>query len=414
MRVLFIHQNFPGQFKHLAPAIAAEPANEVVCIGEDGAIARLGPPPARLRFVGYAAPRGAGEGTHHYLRSTEAGVRRGQAVVRRLLELKAEGFVPDVVVAHPGWGEALFVKDVFPATRLLVYLEFFYRAEGSDVGFDPEFPASPDDLFKLRIRNTVQLIAMEQADAGLSPTHWQRAQYPAFFRDRIRVVHDGIDTAVVAPSAEARFALPDGSELAPGDEVVTYVARNLEPYRGFHSFMRALPALLDARPNARVVIVGGDEVSYGRQPPEGKTYRAIHEAAIADHPGRARVHFLGKLPYARYLDLLRVSRAHVYLTYPFVLSWSAMEAMACGCSLVASRTAPVEEAMTDGVNARLVDFFDPAGIAAALVAILDGSDDDRARRARARADAIAQYDLRGACLPQLLQLVRNLAAGRAA
>ncbi|WP_028312407.1 glycosyltransferase family 4 protein [Derxia gummosa] len=412
MRVLFIHQNFPGQYKHLAPALAADPENEVVCIGEEGAIARLGPPPARLRFIGYPAPRGAGEGTHHYLRSTEAGVRRGQAVTRKLMDLKAAGWLPDVVLVHPGWGESLFIKDVFPATKLCVYLEFFYRPEGSDVGFDAEFPTSLDDVFKLRMRNTVQLVSMEQADIGLSPTHWQRAQYPAWMRERIRVIHDGIDTAVVAPSADAGFELPDGRTLRPGDEVITYVARNLEPYRGFHSFMRALPAMLDARPGATVVVVGGDEVSYGRSAPDGKTYRELYEPLIAGHPGRHRVHFLGKLPYARYLDLLRVSRVHLYLTYPFVLSWSSMEAMASGCSMVASATPPVQEVMRDGVNARLVDFFDPAGIAKAVVAILDGSDPDAARRARARADAVAQYDLRGACLPQQLALVRDLAAGR--
>lgn len=411
MRLLFIHQNFPGQFKHLAPAFAAEPEHQVVAIGDEAAIARARGMPARLKLIAYPKPQGASPQTHHYLRGTEAAVRRGQAVVRLLMSLKASGFVPDVVFAHPGWGEALFVKDVFPDTKLILYLEFFYRAHGADVNFDPEQPSSVDDVFRLRIKNTVQLLSLEQADAAVSPTEWQAAQFPAMFRERIRVLHDGIDTDALC-AADARVELPGGRVLTRADEVVTYVARNLEPYRGFAGFMRALPAIHAARPKAQVLVVGGDEVSYSRAPPEGRTYRDITLQEIAGRFDPARLHFLGKVPYERFVDILRISSAHLYLTYPFVLSWSLIEAMACECLLIASKTPPVEEVLTDGVNAHLVDFFSPDELARRTIAALAGDDaaGDAALRRRARADAIERFDLKRRCLPRLLAFVREVAA----
>lgn len=413
MRLLFLHQNFPGQFKHLAPALAADPANEVVAIGEEQAIARCTGLHPRLKLLAYPKPQGASPQTHHYLRGTEAAVRRGQSVVRLLMELKARGFVPDLVVAHPGWGEALFIKDVFPQTRLVLYLEFYYRAFGSDVNFDREYPTSVDDVFRLRIKNTVQLLSIEQADAAISPTQWQAAQFPARFRERITVMHDGIDTRRVAPG-DAQVALPGGRVLTRRDKVVTYVSRNLEPYRGFHTFMRAVPAIHASHPDAQIVVVGGDEVSYSRPPPPGETYRERQLKEITGRFDPARLHFLGRVPYDTYLDVLRVSSAHLYLTYPFVLSWSLIEAMACGCLLVASRTPPVEEVLRDGVNARLVDFFSADELAQRTLEALadEPAAEHQALRRHARADAVAGYDLASACLPRLLDFVNDQAARR--
>lgn len=413
MRLLFLHQNFPGQFKHLAPALAAGPANEVVAIGEEQAIARCTDLHPRLKLLAYPKPQGASPQTHHYLRGTEAAVRRGQSVVRLLMELKARGFVPDLVVAHPGWGEALFIKDVFPQTRLVLYLEFYYRAFGSDVNFDREYPTSVDDVFRLRIKNTVQLLSIEQADAAVSPTQWQAAQFPTRFRERITVMHDGIDTRRVAPG-DAQVVLPGGRVLTRRDKVVTYVSRNLEPYRGFHTFMRAVPAIHASHPDAQIVVVGGDEVSYSRPPPPGETYRERQLKEIAGRFDPARLHFLGRVPYDTYLDVLRVSSAHLYLTYPFVLSWSLIEAMACGCLLVASRTPPVEEVLRDGVNARLVDFFSADELAQRTLEALadEPAAGHQALRRQARADAVAGYDLASVCLPRLLDFVNAQAARR--
>ena len=411
MRLLFVHQNFPGQYRYLAPALAADARNEVIGIGEESSIRRLQGFHPRIRLLAYAPPQGASPQTHHYLHSTEAAVRRGQAVLRVAMALRNQGFVPDVICAHPAWGEALFLKDIYPTARLLLYLEFFYRGSGSDMGFDPEFPTSFDDRCRVRVRNSAQLISLEAADAGISPTQWQRDQYPREVRERTRVIHDGVQTDLVCPATVAEFVLPDGrGTLHSGDEVVTYVARNLEPYRGFHTFMRALPALLAARPRAQVLIVGGDEVSYGRRLPSGETYREAYLREVGAALDTRRVHFLGKVPYRRFLEVLRLSSVHVYLTYPFVLSWSLLEALSCGCLVLASDTAPVREVVQAGRNGLLCDFFSPAALAEQAAALLAEPEQTQALRRQARADMQQGFDLERQTLPRLLALVQELAA----
>jgi glycosyltransferase involved in cell wall biosynthesis len=344
MKILFIHQNMPGQFKHLAPAMARA-GHEVRFLTQRSDVDL----PGVLRAT-YAKPRAAHETTHHYVRLLENSVLAGQQVVRACLQFRREGFVPDVIVAHPGWGEALFVKDVWPHVPLLNYCEFYYGGEGSDIGFLPEEPADLDAICRVRARNAGHLLSLESCDAGITPTHWQHSRHPAPFRDKIRVIFDGIDSGLVRPAPRASVTLPGGGVLTAADEVITYVARNLEPYRGFPSFIRALPRLLELRPNARVVIVGGDEVSYGRSPPEAPNWREHMLREVSLDP--ARVHFTGRLPYAQYLALLQVSSLHIYLTAPFVLSWSCLEAMSAGCLVLASDTAPVAEAIADGATRR--------------------------------------------------------------
>ncbi|MCP5229998.1 glycosyltransferase family 4 protein [Accumulibacter sp.] len=410
MRVLFVHQNFPGQYKHLAPALANLPGNQVVAIGEEANVKRVRDLHPRIRLLAYPEPRGASKQTHHYLHSSEAAVRRGQAVLRLAMELRKQGFVPDLICAHPAWGEALFLKDVYPGARLLLYLEFFYRAHGSDMNFDAEFPTSFDDQCRIRIRNATQLISLEAADAGLSPTRWQRDQYPAAYQGLIRVIHDGVQTRLVCPGVVGGFPLPGGGTLRSGDEVVTYVARNLEPYRGFHVFMRALPAVLRARPKAQVLIVGGDDVSYGRHLPPGQTYRELFCREIGSALDASRVHFMGRLPYARFVDVLRLSSAHVYLTYPFVLSWSVLEAMSCECPIIASDTAPVREIVEAGRNGLLVDFFSPAALAEKIISVLEDPGQMANLRTQARRDIHEQLDLEAHALPRLIALVEQLAS----
>ena len=279
----------------------------------------------------------------------------GQAVARGLVDLQRKGFTPDAIVAHPGWGETLYAKEVFPHARLIHFCEWYYGQPGADMGFDPEFPSPEGDALRIRARNAAQLVAFEASDRLVSPTAWQASRVPAAFRDRLSVIHDGIDTDLLRPDPGARIALGrDGVSLGPDDEVVTFVNRNLEPYRGYHSFMRALPEILRRRPRARAVIVGGSDTSYGAKPPEGRTWREIYLDEVRSALDLSRVHFVGKVPYRDYVDLLRISAAHVYLTYPFVLSWSMLEAMALGCCIVGSATPPVEEVIRHGENGLLV------------------------------------------------------------
>jgi glycosyltransferase involved in cell wall biosynthesis len=408
VRYLFIHQNFPGQFRHIAAALAAAPSNEVVAL-VDQANRRDALTPAGLRLVSYATPQGASKTTHPYLQGYEASVRRGQQIVRACLALRQQGFTPDIVCAHAGWGEALFIKEVFPEAILLDYFEFFYRTRGSDVGFDQEMQApSLDGNCKVLTRNSCHLLSMQTADWGWSPTQWQAGQFPEHFRSRLSVIHEGIDTDVVKPNQAAVFELPNGEKLSKRDQVVTFVNRNLEPYRGFHSFMRALPRILKAHPKAQVVLVGGDAVSYGNLPKEGGNWREKMLAEVGDQLDMDRVHFVGRLPYERYLSLIQVSSAHVYLTYPFVLSWSMLESMATECVLIASDTAPVTEVVEHEKNGLLVDFFDVDAIAEQVKNVLDKPEQYRAMREQARKTILERYDLKSICLPQQLDLLQAL------
>jgi glycosyltransferase involved in cell wall biosynthesis len=408
MKILFIHQNFPGQFKFLAPALA-KAGHEVVAMTMQKVSAGAW---QGVRLVPYAAARGSTPKVHPWVSDFETKVIRGEACFRAALELRDAGFVPDVIVAHHGWGESLFLKDVWPQARLGVYCEFFYHPEGADTGFDPEFPANDaGEVCRLRLKNLNNLLHFQAADAGISPTHWQASTFPLPFRSRITVVHDGIDTAALQPNPQVSLTLNNHLPLTRGDEVVTFVNRNLEPYRGYHVFMRALPEILRRRPKARVMIVGGDDVSYGARPPDGRKWKDIFAAEVRPRipdADWARVHFLGHLAYPAFVALLQLSRAHVYLTYPFVLSWSLLEAMSVGCAIVASDTAPLREAIEHDVTGRLVGFFDVAGLAQEVCALLE----DEAARQRlgqaARAFARSHYDLQTVCLPQQMQWVEQL------
>ncbi len=403
MRYIFIHQNFPGQFRHVAKVLADDTDNEVIGIGEARHLKGRPALHPRLRVLGYQ-PHGSGQKeTHHYLRGFEGHVRRGQTIVRLLLKLRdEEGFQRDIIVAHPGWGEGLFLKDVFPNTKVIQYFEYYYQSTGGDVGFDPEFPGSLDDQLRIRIKNSTQLHSLIGCDQGIAPTKWQKCRYPAELQHKIEVIHEGIDTDTVKPNSNAWVEI-NGQRLQAGDEIVTYVARDLEPYRGFHTFIRSLPKLQALRPDAKVIIVGGDDVSYGLHLPEGQTYRQRYCAEVQDQIDWSRIFFVGKLPYADYLKVLQVSAAHVYLTYPFVLSWSMLEAMAAGCLLVASDTAPVRELIEDGKNGLLVDFFDATQLAHRLADVLSRNKGMYSMRQQARQTIVDHYDLHTICLPGLLK-----------
>lgn len=407
MRLLFVHQNFPGQYKHLAPALAAR-GHEVLALG----MTEPRPMPG-VRWLRYGSRRGSTPGVHPWVLDFETKVIRAEACARAARQLREAGFVPDLICAHPGWGEALLLREVWPQARQLHFVEFFYGAEDRDVGFDPEFPADPfETRCRLAIKNSNNLLNLGLMDWGSSPTQWQRDTVPEPHRSRISVVHDGIDTDALCPDDSGELALTDDQGRAlrftREDELVTFVNRNLEPSRGYHRFMRALPALQRQRPEARVLLIGGDGVSYGAPPPAG-SWKQIFLDEVAAQLDLSRVHFVGKLPYAQYLQALRLSRAHVYLSYPFVLSWSLIEAMSLGAPIVASDTAPVAEVVEQGRNGWRVDFFDREALAARIAACLADPAAMAPLRAAARQTAVSRYDLKRVCLPAQLALVEAVA-----
>jgi len=412
MKILFIHQNFPGQFKHLAPALV-KAGHEVFSLSQqvqkiDG-----------IRSATYPIKRGSTAGIHPLASDFENKVIRGEACAQTLDKLAKSGFTPDLIIGHPGWGELLFVKKVYPNVKQLHFVEFFYQTEGSDTDFDPEF-VKTDLAFKSRVevKNACNLLSLMSMDWAYSPTQWQFDQVPEPFRHKTEVIFDGIDTKIVCPAVpgaviKLKLTSPNGTErtVQSGDEILTFVNRNLEPYRGYHVFIRALPEIQKRRPNAITLIIGGDKVSYGEQPPEGKTWKSIFLEEVIHKLDMSRIFFLGHQSYQNYLNILRVSRCHAYLTYPFVLSWSCVEAMSIGCVVVGSKTRPVQDVIEHDKTGLLVDFFDQQGWIESISDVLAQPDKYEHIRQAARQVVINKYDLDTVCLPKQLELVNRMLKG---
>ena len=400
MNVLFVHNNFPAQFRHVARTLREAGGFRLAAIGEDGSPGVEG---VDLRC--YPKMDGATADTHVYARRFDHECRRAERVMFQALKLKSEGFEPDLVAAHCGWGETLPLRALFPRARIAVYCEFFYRVEGQDVGFDDEMARfGVDGYVSIGAKNASTLISLVDADLGISPTPWQRSTFPPEFLPKIHVAHEGVDTEWMAPDASAKFQVPGGPRFDRDDEVITYFTRGYEPTRGFHVFMRALPDLLRRRPNAHVVLVGTEEVYYGNRAPGGVSWKEYCLRETMHGLDMSRVHFLNWLPHADLRALMQISTVHVYLTYPFVLSWSCIEALAAGCAVVASDTGPVRDVIVDDENGVLTPFHDTAALAVAIADLAA----DAPRRARlsqrARETARASFDVK-ACVKRTLDLL---------
>jgi len=410
MNILFIHQNFPGQYIHLVQALASEGCHRIVALG-------LGQPrsplPSGLHYRRYALTRGNTQGIHLFASETEAKVIRGEACAAAAYQLASEGFHPDLICAHPGWGEALFLPDVWPHVPILFYQEFYYHPRGLDTDFDPELQGNPPwtSCAKVRMKNAYLQLTLESSHWNLSPTHFQRRTFPKHWQSKFSTIHDGIDIRAASPAVHPiTVTLSDGTILNTGDPVITFVNRNLEPYRGCHSFIRAIPHIQSLYPKARIVIVGQTRgVSYGAPCPDGE-WSARFLSEIAEIYDSSRVHLVGTLAYTDFLTLLKISACHVYLTYPFVLSWSLLEAMSTGCAVVGSSTAPVQELITHGYNGLLVDFFSPVDIATSAVSLLNDRALANTLGQHARQTIVSQYSL-DVCLPQHLALLNMVASG---
>ncbi len=401
MKFLFIHQNFPGQFLHLSRELVKK-QHEVLALSLNGR--RLPSTWGGVKIIEYKLGNRNGRDTFKLTTDFESKVIRASSCYSRALSLKAKGFSPDIIISHPGWGESLFIKQVWPEAILKLYCEFYYSPSGRDVGFDSEFePSDPLYLPGVLLKNSNILLHSDQAHSCISPTSWQASTFPEHLRSKISVIHDGIDTDTVKPDDGAELQLNSGRKIKRTDEVVTFVSRSLEPYRGFHVFMRCLPALLEERKDLLILIVGEEGVSYGGASPTGLSWKKLFLAEITTlltSQQLERIHFLGRIPYPVFKQVLCVSTVHVYLTYPFVLSWSLLEAMSSGCAIVASKTPPVEEVIINEVTGQLVDFFDYENLAFSVAELLENQDKRVMLGSEARKHIKQNYDLSRKCLPE--------------
>lgn len=409
MKILFVHQGFPAQFRFLSESLVADKANEVVafCQGEGKAANWHG-----VKVCFYSPRPHLSESAWQGDLNTK--LARAEACFQLACNLKKEGFYPDVIIAHPGWGEAIFLKDVWPAARLGLYCEYFYNRSGYDNGFDPEFPI--DDEGKnaqlIKAKNLAILPLLEEASLGISPTHWQAASFPLSFRSKISVLHEGIDTGRFLPRKGASLTLNGHTKVAAGELIVTFAARNHEPCRGIHTFLRSLPALLALNGKVKVFVIGGNQQGYGPLPPNGACWRDYFYSDIhrnLSEADRQRVFFFDYLPLDYYLTLLQSSSVHVYLSYPFVASWSLLEAMSIGCAVIGSNTGPVAEFITDGKNGVLTDFFDSHRLALKIAELLDSEETRLCLGKAARQHIVGTYDRARICLPAQISWVRQLA-----
>lgn len=383
MHVLLIHQNFPGQFRELAPAWIAR-GHRVSAIGSSPALPCRAAPWNQLHYFPYHCP------DHHW---------RAQVVANHLQRLiQQHQLQPDVVLAHSGWGEAMAIKEILPKTPLVVYPELWGSARALGEGFDlSQCRLSEADLRAIRLHNHCTRMALGQADAVVAPTVFQRDSFPAPWRQRMQLIHEGIDCDRLRPDPRASLLLPNGQLLDHCDRVISYVSRHFEPLRGLHTFLAALPALLEADPRTHVVMVGGSGDGYGPAAQDQAGHLAHHLALLPETFDHNRLHIVGYLPYNELRTLFQISSAHVYLTYPYTLSWSPLEAMACAAPLVANHgrpgSGPLDELIHDGENGLLVDFNRPHQLASALTRLLDNPALARALGKAARQTVISHYSL---------------------
>lgn len=412
MIYLFIHPVFPGQFHKLMEALAAKPGNQVWHLSNTTGLKAV-PGVKRLQ---YRVKKHEGALPHPFLGQFVEALHHGDAVAAVLLKLKQQGFKPDLIYSYAGWGHGFYIKDVFPDVPVVGYFEWYSQAFGGEYNFDPEYPLDLERQRLLRVMNARALLDLDSFDHGVTPTQWQRSRFPKQYQDKLHCVHDGVDAARYRPAPAKTLDVPGAPALDLSQvELLTYSTRGMEPFRGFPQFMRALVQVQRQRPHCHAVIVGADEIFYSRRPEGAATYKQLMLAELAGQLDLSRVHFTGWLQGAHYLSVLQASAVHVYMSYPYVLSWSLMEAMSTGCLVVGSRTPPVQEMIEHGRTGFLVDFFDHEALAQAIVCNLA----DRAGpacmavREQARRKIVDEYAL-GQVVPRHAALLQAWSDPRSA
>ncbi|CTQ49350.1 glycosyltransferase family 4 protein [Jannaschia donghaensis] len=404
MKILLVHQNMPGQYRELLTWLIDQGGHDLVFLTQR----RNFPDMPGVRKVVYTSHHVPSKDAYGLSKTWEEAAGYGYGAAQAAARLRDEGFVPDIILGHTGWGELLFMKQVLPDVPILGFFEYYYLNEGGPVGYDPEDPAGEATPFLLQARNAVPNTNIQVVDRGLSPTRWQRDTFPKSFHDKLYVCHDGIRTDQLKPAPDVTLELGRVGKISREDEVFTYLARNMERTRGFHTFMRALPEIQKARPNARVLVVGGSGASYGKASQAEGGFRAELEREVGHLIDWSRVHFLGQVSYESYQKIIQISRCHIYLTMPFVLSWSLLESMSMEATIVASDVLPVREAITHGETGLLVDFLDPLALARQVTEVLAEPGKFAHLGPAARKHVVAEYDFLTRCLPRHIAQINAL------
>lgn len=403
MRILFCHKNFPAQFGHVARALYEQHGIEAAFVSEVAGNSVPG-----LRRIVYRPKGGATRQTHYCSRTFENYVAHSHGVYEAL---QAESDLqPDLIVGHSGFGNTLFLRELFDCP-IISYFEYFYHTHGSDMDFRPEQQPSEMDLLRARARNSCLLADLHNCDAGYSPTAFQRSLFPSEYQPKLHTIFDGIDTEFWKPgtSDQSRELTINGRRISADTRVITYVSRGFESMRGFDIFMQAAKRIAEARSDVLFVCTGSDRVCYGGDL-KNSEYKSYREKVLAeDSYPDDRFLFTGMLPPQQLARLFQRSDLHIYLTVPFVLSWSMMNALACGCLVLASDTAPVREMIRSGENGLLADFFSPDEFATRALEVLESPDTFVPLRRQARQTVEQEYSME-VCLPRMLQLFRSVAA----
>lgn len=390
MKILFVHPNFPGQFLHLAKYFAQVLKEEVLFLTtQTNGNSIINVRVAEYKRDPWPFPK---KGPQPKLKIFEEALIDGVSALRALLELREKyKYTPDVIVSHTGWGSTLFAKDVWPDVPIVGYFEWYYHTLGSDSFYWKDEIPTINDCVRIRMMNSHHLVNFMHTDIPFTPTEWQKAQFPDELRDKIEVVHEGVDVDFCSPLPDSKMIVPKKNlDLSDESEFITYVSRGFEPYRGFPQFMDAIRIVLKKRPKLHVIIIGNDKVCYGAEDKSGKTYKTLEEEKGGYD--KKRVHFVGHCERDSYQQILRASTLHVYLTRPFILSWSFLEAMSFGIPIVASATPPVEEVMTDNENGLLANFREPRHIANRILEALNNEELRKKIGANARQTILEKYN----------------------
>ena len=408
-QILFVHQNFPGQFKNLAPALIKE-GYDVHAIGYSPNISNVDPFPG-LTIHQYSITKGTADDIEPLAAEFETKMIRAKATADKCEELKKNGLNPSLIISHPQWGETFFLRDVWSDTKILSYFEMHWNMENSDIDFDPEFYNEELKKFtsrKIRPRNAFNEIIYRDADKVITPTEYQKSTAPNYLKNDMEVIHDGIDTKLLIPSNKGRINIGEKIELTKKDKFITFINRNLEPQRGYHIFMRSLPKVLKENPDVNILIIGNHGKGYGLPAPNGQTWKDVFYNEVKDELDESRVHFLGRVDYKTLVGIYQLTTLHVYLTYPFVLSWSLLEAMSCGSLILGSDTPPVSEVISDKKNGLLVDFFDIEKLSDTMVDVLKNPKKFDKIRKNARDTIKNKYDLKTISLPRQIKIINEM------